>query len=305
MRYRYLIFFLLILVGFDSTAQDTLPKFTARNLGNNRMQISWVNPHKNVIQLNIQRSFDSLRYFRTIYTAPSPQLPTNGFTDKAPIEKVYYRIFYVLEGGAYFFTQSKLARDIVPANTNVQLNANEQEEYKRLQIGKDRLIVTDKKDKTAGSKKDAMGGGSQIVVEEPVITIRTPDSTIGTFRGEAYKRFRDSILLKTKDTLLTVHFDELLLKRYKPVEVFRPSPYFYTQKNGVAILKLPQASHHKTYRLKVMNEQRIKVFELGDIQEPELFIEKSNFLKSGWFLFELYENNVLKEKNKIYISKDF
>jgi hypothetical protein len=305
MRYHHLIYILLLVVGIQGYAQDTLPKFTARNLGNNRMQISWVNPHKNVIQLNIQRSFDSLRFFRTIYTAPSPQLPVNGFTDKAPIEKVYYRIFYVLEGGAYFFTQSKLARDLMPVMATIPQATTEQEDYKRLQIGKDRLIITDKKDKTTGIKKDSIGGGSQIVIEEPVITIRTPDSTIGTFRGEGFKRFRDSILLKTKDTLLTVHFDELLLKRYKPVEVYKPSPYFYTLKNGIAVLKLPQASEHKTYRLKVMNEQRIKVFELNDIQESELLIEKSNFLKSGWFLFELYENNVLKEKNKIYISKDF
>jgi hypothetical protein len=102
-----LIFFLLLLTsGTLLFAQDTLPAFTLRSLPKEKIQVSWVNPYTTLVQLNVQRSYDSLRNYRTVFTSPSPNLPQNGFTDAAPpIQRVFYRIFYVLEGGTYFFSK--------------------------------------------------------------------------------------------------------------------------------------------------------------------------------------------------------
>ena len=100
---------MIVFSSYLAQSQDTLPKFSARLLNKNMVQISWNNNFKNLVQLTVQRSLDSITHFRSIFSSESPQLPQNGFIDKKnPIGvKVYYRILYVFEGGAYFFTKSK------------------------------------------------------------------------------------------------------------------------------------------------------------------------------------------------------
>lgn len=89
-------------------AQDTLPKFSARNIGNNRIVIGWVNTFTNVKQISIQRSFDSLKDFKTILTVPDPKNPENGFVDtKATNDHMFYRIYIMLEKGVFLFSRSK------------------------------------------------------------------------------------------------------------------------------------------------------------------------------------------------------
>lgn len=107
---KKLLVFSVLMFSFSlvSFSQDTLPKFTVQNKGDGRVVVSWVNPYPNLIQLAVQRSYDSLKRFGSVYSSTSPELPINGFSDKVPEGvHVYYRIFYVMEGGAYFFTQSK------------------------------------------------------------------------------------------------------------------------------------------------------------------------------------------------------
>lgn len=99
---------LLVVCGFAAAAQDTLPKFSLRNAGNNRIIIGWVNPFPNISQISIQRSFDSLKNYKTILTVTDPRAVQNGFADrKAPNDHMFYRIFYVIEGGSFFFTQAR------------------------------------------------------------------------------------------------------------------------------------------------------------------------------------------------------
>jgi hypothetical protein len=47
------------------------------------------------------------------------------------------------------------------------------------------------------------------------------------------------------------------------------------------------------------------LFELKNINEPALTLDKTNFLHSGWFKFELYNDEKLVEKNKFYLAKEF
>jgi hypothetical protein len=89
-------------------AQDTLPKFSLRNVGNNRIIIEWVNRFENVNQISIQRSFDSLKNFKTILTVPDPSNPQNGYADtKADNDHMFYRLYILLERGVYLFGNSK------------------------------------------------------------------------------------------------------------------------------------------------------------------------------------------------------
>src|SRR5687767_6841937 len=90
------------------SAQDTLPRFTVRNVGNNRVIISWINKFQGIKQLSIQRSFDSLKNYRTILTVPDPTTPQNGFVDtKAPNDHMFYRLYILLENGVFLFSDVK------------------------------------------------------------------------------------------------------------------------------------------------------------------------------------------------------
>lgn len=100
---------ILFYFGFFSTeirSQEYLPHFSVNELSGNRYKISWQNPHANCVQLSIQRSVDSLKNFKTILSAKNPELEENGFIDfTAPAKgRVYYKIFYVLKGGDYYFS---------------------------------------------------------------------------------------------------------------------------------------------------------------------------------------------------------
>ena len=89
-------------------AQDTLPKFSARNVGNNRIIIGWTNQFETIKQISIQRSFDSLQGYRTILTVADPRATLNGYVDtKAPNDHMFYRIYIMLDKGVYLFSDAK------------------------------------------------------------------------------------------------------------------------------------------------------------------------------------------------------
>jgi hypothetical protein len=46
------------------------------------------------------------------------------------------------------------------------------------------------------------------------------------------------------------------------------------------------------------------LFEMKNIREKELLIDRSNFHKSGWFRYELVQGDKIVEKNKFYIKPD-
>jgi hypothetical protein len=108
MKKLVLPLFLIITFYCQLHAQDTLPKFSVQNAGNNRIIVSWTNQFTNIRQISIQRSFDSLSNFKTILTVPDPTTPQNGYVDaKATNDHMFYRIYILLERGMFFFSQPK------------------------------------------------------------------------------------------------------------------------------------------------------------------------------------------------------
>lgn len=103
-----LLIIVFLLVSSIVYGQDTLPKFTVTNPGNNRPIIGWVNNYGLVKQISVQRSFDSLANFKTILSVTDPNSKQNGFADtKAPNGQMFYRLFVVLGPGNFYFTESK------------------------------------------------------------------------------------------------------------------------------------------------------------------------------------------------------
>jgi hypothetical protein len=82
-----------------------------------------------------------------------------------------------------------------------------------------------------------------------------------------------------------------------------PSRYIYTGKDNHVIINLPDAPNKK-YAVKFFDDNGNALFELKQIAEPYLILEKVNFIRSGWYHFELYHNGELEEKHKFFIPKE-
>ena len=303
MRLRLVLFFICLSLTATVAAQDTLPKFSAVLKSNGKVIISWHNNFQSVTQISIQRSFDSLKNFTSFLTVPDPSIPQNGFVDsKAPDKKMYYRLFIVLGNGSYIFSKSRRpSPDVVNAN----INEKETKENKEARFKNDeqRIVYQSNKNDSrtvAPSKLNA----APLVEVESTIFIKRNDSLIARISGKTLKRFRDSVLNKTKDTLAFVDADTILIKSFVPKEVYKISSYVFTAKDGNINISLPDATTKK-YSVKFLEIDSSPLFDIKEIKDVFLIVDKTNFIHSGWFRFELYENGKLKEKNRLFIPKDF
>lgn len=270
---KFAILILVIFITGRLFSQDTLPKFTIVERGD-KVVISWTNPYETLVQLNIQRSFDSLKFYSTIFSAPSPQLQQNGYTDtKKPANHVYYRIFYVLQGGSYFFSPAIRADG---ASTDNSASRD---------INNSNLL-------------------NVIPGDTRVVTIKIKDIVFKQLSINAFRNFRDSILHTTKDTLFAVNDSLVGVSPYTGPVNWKVSPYIFLSKDGYINISVP-LSEQKKYNLKFFEENGSSLFEINNVKESPLILDKSNFIHAGWFLFEVYEDDKLKEKNKLYLPKDF
>ncbi len=241
-----------------------MPNFSLDNLGLGKMRVSWTNSFgEGCIQISIQRSFDSVKNFHTILSAQSPGLPQNGFIDNdyaAPYS--YYRIFYVLEGGAYYFSKARKAA----SGNNNSISQN--------------------------------GDPNQI------ITVYFHDTVYAQFHYSDYKNFSDSILTQTHDSLFTQSSNEVVLRPYISHAGWMPSIFIYTDRTGKLNINFPDAKQ-KNYSIIFYGTDSKEIFTIKHLDYTELVLDKANFIHSGWFTFEIFENGKLKERNKFFLQKDF
>lgn len=286
-----LLFCLLILTLVK--AQDTLPNFSVLELAKDKVQISWINPFTNCSELVVQRSYDSTRFFVSIFSAQSPALPQNGFIDKevAPGVKAFYRIFYVLEGGNYFFTKSVSS-------------INKKTVQKTVITTTDNLTNNLPNDNNGKPLTPSKMGKEEVKKKFITVYKQTIDTILRTIEVSLYKKFKDSISYKTKDTLFSFSSDEFIWKPFIPKPVWKPSTYIFTTEKGWVKIALPSFKQAH-YSIKFFEENQKPIFEIKHLKEDTLTLDKANFFHSGWFYFELYENEKLKEKNKFFIGRDF
>ncbi|HLP36674.1 hypothetical protein [Lacibacter sp.] len=221
---------LLIFIAYSATAQqDTLPKFAAVKKMNGEIVLSWISTFKNVSQINIQRSKDSLRNFSTIHSVPNTSSKAYSYVDKtAKNDSGYYRIFILFEGSNYVFTPSKK------------------------------------------------------------LTIDTSSTTVPTYKPAQPQKEVE------KDDRPTI----------APKPVWVPSVYIFTGDDGNPVIRLPDALSKK-YSVRFLKENGSQLFIIPKITDTYLTLDKVNFMKSGWYHFELLEDGKLKEKNKFLITRDY
>ncbi len=85
---------------------------------------------------------------------------------------------------------------------------------------------------------------------------------------------------------------------------WRPSNYVYTTADGNVNIRLPQALQKK-YSIKFFETTGAFLFEVEQVAEPFLILEKAIFMHAGWFNFEIYEDGKLLEKWSLYIPLNY
>ena len=218
MRKLFFILFFSLSLQKISFSQDTLPKISVTQISN-KVLISWANPFTSVTNIGIQRSYDSIKNFKTIGSVLNVNAQTNGFVDtKEFIPAQYYRLFISFEGGTYLFTESHRPG------------------------------------------RDTAKGVTEVIAE--------------------------------------------IAKPAQPVQTwFIPSKEVYTGKDNNIVMSLPDAEKKK-YSVKFFEDDGTFLFEIKKVTEPYLTVDKVNFVHSGLFRFELFDNRILIEKHKFYIPKD-
>lgn len=289
----------------QSLAQDTLPKFTATTRGTGKVIISWTNPYPVVTQISIQRSVDSIKGFQSILTVPDPMVAQNGFVDtKAASPYMFYRLFIVLENGKYLFSKSMRATwDSAKVAVTEVTRPIPENNSKRVVISENvpAQEARQLKEKITESKPL-----EEVKKPEPekFFIVKKRDTIVMQVSEKDYKRFRDSIVVKTKDTLVFRSLDTIVLKPFIPKEVYKPSLYVYTEKDGNVAISLPEAKS-KHYSIRFFEMDDTPIFEIKQVKESSMLLEKVNFMHAGWFRFELYEDGKLKEKHRFLIPKEF
>jgi hypothetical protein len=278
------IFPLLFSLVISTRAQDSLPNFSV-DTRNGAIIIGWINPYNDIAQLIIQQSKDSISGFRSIITMPDPAAVTNGFAYKKPnSENYYYRIFYLRSGSRYMFTAPKKPSPEIKqiAQKPVQYNAAENLITSPKQVDSiiksNPSIVTDIKRglKADSSVLEKIDSVYRVNPEKAMKIIRYVDQVASPLQ---------KIDHNTKD------------------DIFNPSGFIFTNNEGNLVIALPDV-HKKKFSLIVQTKEGNPIFEMKNIKEPLLQIDKSNFYKSGWFKYELYEAGRLREKNRFFIPAD-
>ncbi len=257
----------IMLTDHSACAQDTLPSFTATNR-NGRIILNWVNNFPVVKQLSIQRSSDSLKGFKTILTLPDPTAITNGFLDNnAPDTVLFYKLYILLDSGQYVFSKSKRPekREMQPAQANTGLR-------------QERSIIA------AGGSGTDPGEANEPAPEE------TASGTVNIAMANVTDKKRSDVKMDAGTRVAA------------PAEVVKPSSFVFTNPEGNITIVLPK-DKFRQFSIRFFDPEGDPAFAINTIKEHIIIVDKSNFMRSGTFRFELYENGAIKEKNFVQVPR--
>ncbi|HMU09431.1 MAG TPA: hypothetical protein PKC54_05450 [Ferruginibacter sp.] len=284
------IFYLLAFVisAGKLSAQEILPSITVKNFSG-KIIISWRNQYPLEIKnLNIQRSFDSLKNFSTIGSVLTPQNAENGFVDEAPpYNKMYYRLFISFEGGDYIFTEAARPVKDIPPPQPLFTQETVIDPFKKADLTRQPLKETKKEPGAViGKKTDPAEKENTIPVSKKGKKGKEPVTKNSKAKKEAAPQVEEGEDPSAKDDATGY-----------------PSRRIYIARDNNLVISLKNADNRK-YSVKFFDEGDKFLFELNRIRENFLIVEKVNFLHSGWFYFELFENGRMIEKNKFFIPRD-
>lgn len=255
---------------------QTLPSFKATVKGPSTV-ISWNVSEEKLTLLVIQKSIDSLNGFKSIASMPDPNTSSNGFVDKNNKDlNFYYRIFYAGVDGKYFFTESKKAqieiiKPIVKSNIN----------------------------------KDTVKAINSIApdINEVLVKKTTTVKLIDTIEQLPKKELIESVLPMKENSSTTNFSINLYTEKLEVENKLTTNPYLFVSKENNLMLIIPE-NHKRKFQLQVWKEDGTHIFTIKNIKDAQLLIDKSNFIYSGWFKYEISEGEQLKERGRFLIQPD-
>ncbi|HCF63670.1 MAG TPA: hypothetical protein DEU93_05475 [Chitinophagaceae bacterium] len=267
---KKLSFILFLFFSTFVQAQDTLPRFSVLQSGSSIL-ISWKNNYTQQIEnISIQRSYDSLKHFSTIGNVLNPLALENGYTDyNPPYIRMYYRVFITFSDGTYIITTPQKPVQLPPPpepEPEVPVIAPKEPEK---------------------------------VVERDSATAVIPEETSepDIYRPKKREPWRVDPLETEKKGITPG------LKEKEGEVITYPSKRIFSSGNEQVVIVLPDAMI-KHYTARFFNAEGTMIFELKNLRENYLIIEKVYFGKSGWYTFEIYDRGKLIEKNKLFIPQD-
>jgi hypothetical protein len=266
----------------NAFSQDTLPKVSVKHK-QAKVIVSWVNPFPDVVLINIQRSADSLKNFKTILSVADPGGLTNGFLDsKAPDLKQFYRLYVQREGGKYFFTDP-----IKPTPDTAR----------------------PKPKNTPAATKTTTPRTATLPPADPIPTEPTqPQNGSGGDESDP----RNANFKPEKNSSQKVKFSntkspgaDTSKVAQAPVREMKPPPvYIFVNSIGQVIVITPE-DKKSLYTVKFVTESSGQpALTLAKIKDSHITLDKTNFHSSGWYKCEIYENEKYRSNLRVFIPKD-
>lgn len=81
------------------------------------------------------------------------------------------------------------------------------------------------------------------------------------------------------------------------------SDYVHRAPNGDLVITVPQTASGR-YKIRFFDERNTLLFEIRQIRDTLLIVEKYNFEHAGQFKYELYRDSILIEKSDFAIRKE-
>ena len=265
--FKYILFFSVFsYIAIPSFSQETLPDFTIKKGAQNQKIISWRNNYGDmIIILNIQRSGDSVRDFRTIYSVQNPALAVNAYTDMKPVPGAdYYRIYYMMKNGSYYFTQAKkITSGFISAGLYGFLNA----EHVIIQGDEDRTVTIEDFHKIADS----------VLFNTSDSIFYTSDSTV------TYKKY---------NAVAAVVSESAVGNSYIPA-----SNYLFMSPDGNPVIRFPDNDAYDYSMIIYQPDGNTVLYKIDHFPDSGIILSKSSFEHSGFYPYELFKNGKLKERS--------
>ena len=252
-------------------AQQALPDFNIMKGPKEHTILSWKNNFgDNLAVLNIQRSTDSIRGFRTIYSVENLTLATNAYTDNKPVPGAdYYRFYYMLKNGSYFFTKAKrISTGFVADNLLSQLN---------------------------NSKTITIQG------EKPR---KLPYNQLYHLKDSVANFTSDSLLFVNDSTIQYAKYNAVaaIATTAAATNLTAVSKFIYTNADSYIVLKFPEQDL-ASYSMIIYKMNGTSVlYKIPRFDQSELILSKSSFLHTGWYPYEIFKDGKLVERSRLEIK---
>lgn len=270
--FKYIFIFSVFgLIATRSFAQEQLPDFTIKKGTQNQKVISWRNNYGDmVIILNVQRSNDSVRNFRTVYSEPNPGLAVNAFTDMKPVPGMdYYRIYYQMKNGSYYFTKAKrVSSGFIQEGLYSHLSA----QHVTIKGDEDRTVTL------AGFHRIA----DSVLLNTPDSLFYLSDSTVN------YKKF---------NAIAAISSSPAISNSLIPV-----SNYLFLNPDGNLVIHLADNKAYDYSMVIYQPDGSTVLYKIDRFPGSDIILSKSSFMRAGSYPYELFESGKLKERSRFQIK---